>query len=233
MFEVLYMSLLSGAVGTGIGGGLSAIVPKRGKIHSILLAITAGIMLAMVCFELVPNALSSLDVLLLCVVVVLGGVAVRVGENIIEQNSKSSKGITRGLAVAFAIALHDFPEGMIIGSGIAMGIGNEVSLLIALHNIPEGMAVALPIIKGGGSKVKAVTLSVLTGIPTLMGAVFGYLLVGISSVFSALSIAFASGAMLYVIFSDLIPDTKDLKQTQFSAIIIIGILIGLLIIGLI
>lgn len=233
MFEVLYMSLLSGAVGTGIGGGLSAIVPKRGKTQSILLALTAGIMIAMVCFELVPNAMNVLGVLPLCVTVVLGGIAVRLGEGAIDKFSKSNKGITRGLAVAFAIALHDFPEGMIIGSTIASGIGSEVSLLIALHNIPEGMAVALPVIRGGGSRVKAVILSVLTGIPTLLGAVFGYLLVGVAGVFSALSVAFASGAMLYVIFCDLIPDTKDLYQTQFSAIIIIGILVGLILLGLV
>lgn len=232
MFEVVWMSLLSGAVGTGLGGGISAIAPSKGKVQSIMLALTAGIMLSMVCFELIPKATLGIELLPLCIVVVLGGLAVWGGENLIERFSKSSKGIARGLAVAFAIALHDFPEGMIIGSSIAMGVGGEVSLLIALHNIPEGMAVALPVVRGGGSKLKAIILSLLTGIPTLLGAIFGFSLVGISSVFSSLSIGFASGAMLYVVFCDLIPDIKDLKQIEFSAIIIVGILIGLIMLGI-
>lgn len=233
MFEVVWMSLLSGAVGTGIGGGLTAILPSKAKVQSVLLALTAGIMLSMVCFELLPNALVGVGVLPVSLVVILGGLVVRLGEGFISRYHKSNRGIARGLAVAFAIALHDFPEGMIVGSSIAMGVGSEVGLLIALHNIPEGMAVALPVIRGGGSKGKAISLALLTGIPTLLGAIVGYLLVGISSAFSALSIAFASGAMLYVIFCDLIPDTKDLKQIEFSAIIIFGILIGLILLGLI
>ena len=231
MFEVLYMSLLSGAVGTGIGGGLSAIVPKRGRFHSILMALTAGVMLAMVCFELIPNALIGLSVVGVSIAVIFGGLCVRLGESIVDKVTSCGSGMARGLTVALAIALHDFPEGMIIGSSIATGLGGEMSLLIALHNIPEGMAVALPVIKGGGSRGKAILLSVLTGIPTLFGAIFGYVIVGISEVFSSIGIAFASGAMLYVIFCELIPDVKDLKQMQFSAIIIFGILLGLIILG--
>ena len=142
-----------------------------------------------------------------------------------------------GLVMACAIALHNVPEGMTIGASYAsndsvMGSAALIlAVLIGLHNIPEGMAVSVPLISGGMKKAKAVVLTAASGIPTILGALLGFWLGEIGPVGLALSLGFASGAMLYVVFGEILPQSILLyhsKLPAFSAIT--GILAGILII---
>ncbi|MBR3950014.1 MAG: ZIP family metal transporter [Oscillospiraceae bacterium] len=142
-----------------------------------------------------------------------------------------------GIVMACAIALHNVPEGMTIGASYAgddgvMGRAAMVlAVLIGLHNIPEGMAVSVPLISGGMTKWKAVLITASTGIPTILGALLGYWLGEIGPMGLTLSLGFASGAMLYVVFGEILPQSILMyhsKLPAFSAIL--GILAGLLII---
>ena len=87
-----------------------------------------------------------------------------------------------GVVMACAIALHNVPEGMTIGASYASSDGVMgraalvLAVLIGLHNIPEGMAVSVPLISGGMAKWKAVLITAASGIPTILGALLGYLL---------------------------------------------------------
>ena len=141
--------------------------------------------------------------------------------------------------MACAIALHNVPEGMTIGASYASENGVlgksaiTLALLIGLHNIPEGMAVSVPLITGGIGKVKAVLITAASGIPTIIGAFLGYLIGDIGPMGLALSLSFASGAMLYVVFGEILPQAFLLyhsKHPAFAAIF--GMFVGLLIIYL-
>ena len=106
-------------------------------------------------------------------------------------------------------------------------------MIIGLHNIPEGMAVSVPLISGGMPKWKAVLITAASGIPTILGALLGYLLGEIGPMGLTLSLGFASGAMLYVVFGEILPQSflmYNSKLPAFSAII--GILVGIIIIFL-
>jgi ZIP family zinc transporter len=142
-----------------------------------------------------------------------------------------------GIVMAGAIALHNVPEGMTIGASYAgnNGVMGKAALalavLIGLHNIPEGMAVSVPLISGGMGKVKAVLITASSGIPTVVGALLGYVLGEIGPVGLTISLGFASGAMLYVVFGEILPQAILMyhsKLPAFSAIT--GILAGLVII---
>ena len=142
-----------------------------------------------------------------------------------------------GVVMACAIALHNVPEGMTIGASYASNDGVMgsaalvLAVLIGLHNIPEGMAVSVPLISGGMPKWKAVLITACTGIPTILGALLGYLLGEIGPMGLTVSLGFASGAMLYVVFGEILPQSILMyhsKLPAFSAIV--GILAGLLII---
>ena len=144
-----------------------------------------------------------------------------------------------GMVMACAIALHNVPEGMTIGASYASNEGVMgraalvLAVLIGLHNIPEGMAVSVPLISGGMTKWKAVAITAASGIPTVIGAVLGYWLGEIGPLGLCLSLGFASGAMLYVVFGEILPQSILMyhsKLPAFSAIV--GILAGLLIIFL-
>ena len=82
-----------------------------------------------------------------------------------------------------------------------------MAIVIGLHNIPEGMAVAVPLISGGMPKWKAVVITAITGAPTIIGALMGYYIGVLGPVALALALSFASGAMLYVVFAELIPES--------------------------
>ena len=139
--------------------------------------------------------------------------------------------------MACAIALHNVHEGMTIGASYASNNGVMgsaalvLAVLIGLHNIPEGMAVSVPLISGGMGKGKAVLLTACSGIPTIIGALLGYLLGDIGAVGLALSLGFASGAMLYVVFGEIFPQAILMYHSKLPAFFsIIGVLAGLIII---
>ena len=144
-----------------------------------------------------------------------------------------------GLVMAAAIALHNVPEGMVIGASFARSSndvllnrgGLTMAIVIGLHNIPEGMAVAVPLISGGMPKWRSVLVTALTGFPTILGAILGFTAGALGPTALALSLSFASGAMLYVVFGELLPESILMWRSKLpAAAVIIGMLTGLIII---
>ena len=143
--------------------------------------------------------------------------------------------------MAAAIALHNVPEGMVIGASFARTAnetllnrgGLTMAIIIGLHNIPEGMAVAVPLISGGMSKWCSVVVTALTGFPTILGALLGFTVGAMGPTALTLSLSFASGAMLYVVFGELLPESILMWRSKLPATAtIIGMLTGLAIIYL-
>ena len=142
-----------------------------------------------------------------------------------------------GVIMACAIALHNLPEGMTIGAsyansnGLMHGSALVLAVLIGLHNIPEGMAIAVPLINGGVKRRMAILVTALTGAPTIVGALLGYWLGDIGPLGLALSLSFASGAMLYVVFGEILPQSILMYRSKLPAFfVIIGMLLGLIVI---
>ena len=271
---LLVTTALAGVGGTGLGGLIGALLQKDSKrVVSLLLSFAAGVMLSVVCCDLVIEAVETQVGLGFVVGAIALGVAVTFFLNYLidrktnpelphidashpktaddldelihsdhlhhhfeKKDSKLALFIA-GMVMACAIALHNVPEGMTIGAsyasnGGAMGSAALVlAILIGLHNIPEGMAVSVPLISGGMARWKAVLVTASTGIPTILGALLGYALGEIGPMGLTLSLGFASGAMLYVVFGEILPHSYLMyhsKLPAFSAIA--GILAGLLII---
>ena len=159
----------------------------------------------------------------------------------IEGRQPRSGLFLAGLVMAAAIALHNVPEGMVIGASFARSAGEilanrgglTMAIVIGLHNVPEGMAVAVPLISGGMKKWKSVLITAFTGFPTILGAVLGFVLGAMGPTALAVSLSFASGAMLYVVFGELLPESILMWRSKLPATAtIIGMLTGLIIIYL-
>ena len=160
------------------------------------------------------------------------------------QSHKSNKNnlFIAGLVMMFAIALHNLPEGMVIGASYALtddlvanlfsGSGFVMAIVIGLHNVPEGMAVSVPLVSGGMGRVKATLLTALSGLPTVFGALIGYALGGINDMMLVLSLGFASGAMLYVVFGELLPESILMWKSKLPALaLFVGVLAGFLLVA--
>ena len=270
---LILATTMAGVVGTGIGGLIGALMQKdSNRMVSLLLSFAGGVMLSVVCCDLVIEAVETNVGILLVVGSIAVGVAVtyflnylidRVANpevaHIDENHPRTADDLNElihsdhlehhraednrfglfvaGLVMACAIALHNVPEGMTIGASYASNDGALgsaallLAVLIGLHNIPEGMAVSVPLISGGMGKVKAVLITASSGIPTVLGALLGYMLGEIGAVGLAMSLGFASGAMLYVVFGEILPQSILMYHSKVPAFsTIVGILVGLLVI---
>ena len=269
---LILTTALAGVGGTGLGGLIGALLRKDSKrAVSLLLSFAGGVMLSVVCFDLVTEAIETNVGIGFVVGSIAFGVAATYLLNYIidrktnpevphidENHPKTADDLDElihsdhlqehrkdgtlglfiaGIVMACAIALHNVPEGMTIGASYASndgamgGAALVLAILIGLHNIPEGMAVSVPLISGGMPRWKAVLITAATGIPTILGALLGYWLGEIGPMGLTLSLGFASGAMLYVVFGEILPQSILMyhsKLPAFSAIV--GILVGILII---
>ena len=274
MGTLLLTTALAGVGGTGLGGLIGAMLQRNSKrIVSLLLSFAAGVMLSVVCFDLVTEAIGTGA----GIWSVVGAVALGVGvtyllnylidrktnpevPHIDENHPKTADDLDElihsdhlnqhyarkdskmglfvaGLVMACAIALHNVPEGMTIGASYAVSEGTMgraalvLAVIIGLHNIPEGMAVSVPLISGGMPKWKAVLITAATGIPTVLGALLGFGLGELGPMGLTMSLGFASGAMLYVVFGEILPQSILMYHSKLPAFsTIVGILVGLLII---
>ena len=271
---LILTTAIAGILGTGLGGLIGALLQKdSNRTVSLLLSFAGGVMLAVVCFDLVVEAIETQVGVYAVIGSVAFGVAVIYFLNWLidrktnpevphidanhphthddldelihadhfqqhrkHQDSKLALFVA-GVVMACAIALHNVPEGMTIGASYAssdavMGrAALTLAILIGLHNIPEGMAVSVPLISGGMTKWKAVCVTAASGVPTVVGALLGFWLGEIGALGLCLSLGFASGAMLYVVFGEILPQAILMyhsKLPAFSAIA--GILAGVLII---
>ena len=272
---LIITTALAGVLGTGLGGLIGAMLQKDSKrMVSLLLSFAGGVMLSVVCFDLVTESVETN----LSIWIVVGAIALGVAvtfllnhlidrkvnpevPHIDENHPKTADDLDElihsdhleqhyakdnklglfvaGIVMACAIALHNVPEGMTIGASYASNDGVlgsaalALAILIGMHNIPEGMAVSVPLISGGMKKWKAVLITAASGIPTILGALLGYVLGEIGPLGLTMSLGFASGAMLYVVFGEILPQSFLMyhsKLPAFSAII--GILVGILIVFL-
>lgn len=278
---VTLMTLIAGVGGTGLGGILGALVrTESNRIVSLLLSATSGVMISIVCFELMVESLEAAQsvfsdgaVFVVCIAVLVGMAVVfllnwlidkrtegevphtasslhpKTHDNIdelshidhynqhLKEHAPKRELWVAGVVIACAIALHNIPEGMSIGASYNIDTEDGVSMalilavLIGLHNIPEGMAVSVPLVAGGMKRIKAALLTAASGAPVVLGAWLGYWIGDIGAIGLAASLGFASGAMLYVVFGEIIPQAVLMYRSKVPAFfVIIGMLIGMIII---
>lgn len=238
ILRVTFIGLVSGMVGTSIGGLMAFFIRDiSNRTLGFILEFSAGLMTAVVCFELIPeafkiggNVLGFLGIGIgVCTLLIIEDFVKRMES--LRRNNRS--GLLRaGILMAIGIALHNFPEGFAVGSGFEASIklGVTLTAVIMIHDVPEGIAIAVPLRVGGVSKMKAFLLTVLSGVPMGFGAFFGAILGDISPSFIALCLGFAGGAMLYVVYGELVPESKRLYFGRLSSLgNILGIICGIIV----
>lgn len=131
-----------------------------------------------------------------------------------------------GIIMLLAIAFHNLPEGMAIGASGASNsqTGILVAIIIAVHNIPEGMAISAPLASGGVKGWKTILLTALAGAATVVGALIGLAVGGISQLASGICMGLAGGAMLYVTFCEILPQSILMEEGRVPAVsMLVGI----------
>lgn len=256
IFNTTILGLIFGTLGTALGGVIGIFQKRKSnKFLSFVLAVASGLMLAVICFSLIPEALEISKVYVTLEGIVIGIIAMICCELFVdkilknntkkfrknsknfeknkdenEKNFQKNRLLKTGLIVSIGLALHNIPEGLAIGSGFDLSntLGFSLAIAICLHDVPEGISMAIPLKNGGLSKIKVMIYVILSGLATGLGAIIGGIIGNISEKIIALSLAFAAGAMLYIVSGELIPEYNKLYNGRLSALgNMLGFIIGL------
>lgn len=238
LLKVSLIGLVSGIAGTSIGGCAAFLITRiTNRMLGFILEFSAGLMTAVVCFELLPEAFELGGTANTLIGVLAGVGIIMLIENSMKKAQFAGGGKNRsllqaGILMATAIALHNFPEGFAVGSSFEASstIGFTITAVIIIHDIPEGIAIAVPLRSGGFSKLKSFVYTVLSGLPMCLGAFLGAAIGGISQDFISICLGFAGGAMLYIVCAELVPESKRLYLGRLSSIgNVIGLICGIIV----
>ena len=240
--EILKTTLLGlffGTFGTTLGGILGVVIKKQSnKFLSFILALASGLMMAVICFDLIPEALEISNILEVIIGVILGIIVMIFCDLLVDKkfsgkvqvHNKQSKLLKTGMIVSIGLAIHNFPEGLAIGSGFesSLKLGLSLAIAICLHDVPEGISMSIPMKNGGMNPLKVIFYVILSGVTTGIGAFFGAIVGSISEQVISICLSFAAGAMLYIVSGELTPESNSLYHGRMTAVgNMLGFIIGI------
>ena len=215
MYEIVWISMIAG-LATTFGSLLVLLFGKpQERVLASLLAGAGGVMLAVVSVDLLPSAWQTGPPLQVGVGFALGLLFMFLAAKRLHGTdstlplSRRQRLKRTGLLIATGIALHDIPEGMAIAVSQEAGLGLLIAFAITLHNLPEGMATSAPLKMAGIRGWKILLLNIGIAFFTPLGALLG--LLALENVQNSLAffLAFAAGAMAFLVFAELIPLSRE------------------------
>ena len=138
--------LVFGMLGTTLGGLIGAFLNiHSNKILSFVLEFAAGLMTAIICFDLIPEALEFGNITGCIIGIIFGVIVMILCDEIINRINFAQKSINNntlfktGMIICVGLAVHNFPEGLAIGSGFdaSTTLGLSLAIAIAIHDVPE------------------------------------------------------------------------------------------------
>lgn len=218
-----------------------------------MLGLAAGVMIAASFWSLLSPAIEMAETLnmvswaIVAAGFLFGGILLFIGDKVFDvisnkqkynrsTNKQERKSLKRCLMLMFSITLHNIPEGMAVGvafgslaynlEGANLISACVLALGIGLQNFPEGTAVSVPLRREGFSRKKAFFYGMISGIVEPISAVIGALLVAKIRMFLPFLLAFAAGAMIYVVVEELIPESQTNERKDVMALFtLIGFII--------
>ncbi len=223
---------------TGIGGLLVFFTQKTNtKFLSASLGFSAGVMIYISFVELFTHAQETLSAELGKTGLWISALAFFIGFGIVAlidklvpsyenphemhkieeaTDKKEARNFNKlykvGILMAFAVSIHNFPEGLVtfLGTLTDLKLGFAIALAIAIHNIPEGIAVSIPIFYATGDKKKAFTYSFLSGLAEPLGGILGFLILRpfINDTLVGIIFATIAGVMVFISLDSLLPSAE-------------------------
>ena len=210
------------------------------KWKDTLIAFTAGIMVSASTFGLMPQAIAESGIIVLTLGFLVGVVVLDLIEKNIPHIDVENKSISsfdaKSLLVIIALILHNIPEGLSTGFSYASqneGLGTMVAIAIGAQNVPEGLILAVFLINSRVGKLKALGIVTLTGLIEVASAIAGYFTASYIQPLIGFGLAFAAGAMIFIVYKELIPEShghgyERMSTYSFIAGLLVMVYIGFL-----
>lgn len=240
ILKVVGAGLFFGTFGTTLGGLIGIKLKNNSnKFLGFILSFAAGLMMAIICFDLLPEAMEIANLAVILLGILCGIATMIICDTVVKEkfreNNKVNNLLKTGIIISIGLALHNIPEGLAIGTGFSssLNLGISLAIVIAIHDIPEGISMAVPMKNGGMSSKKVIFYVIMSGISTGIGALVGHLIGGISETIIASSLSFAGGAMLYIVSGELTLEANNMYKGRMNAIgNILGFILGIIAINI-
>jgi len=216
---VLLLAALS-VLTTLAGVTLAIYIGKNVRAIAIGIGFSAGIMLLISFFELIPEAIDGSNITITATACLSGMLVLAIlhwvipHTHLVEEKGVFNRRLVKtAYLVAFGLILHDVPEGFAMANAYiaSPSLGIMVALAIAVHNIPEEFAMAAPIVTVKNKRF-LYTAAFLSGLAEPLGAISGLMAVHFHPVLNPLFMAFAAGAMIFVSVHELLPMAKKYQE---------------------
>ncbi len=242
------LGLLIPFAGTSLGAAMVFLMRSKmnSKVEKALLGFASGVMIAASIWSLLIPAIEMSSEkrtpawFAASVGFLLGIAFLLILDTLIPHlhlNSDKPEGLKSNLKkttmLVFAVTLHNIPEGMAVGvafagalashTGITLTSAFALSIGIAIQNFPEGTIISMPLKSEGMNKSKSFLYGVLSGVVEPISALITILLTGIVVPVLPYILAFAAGAMMYVVVEELIPESQSGKHSNIGTI---GVALG-------
>lgn len=237
LFGVVASTAAGLATGVGAIPALAAIRVSRRTLN-IMLGFAAGVMLAATSFSLIIPAIEyggDFGIWITVLGIAAGALTLDVVDRTVPHfhtvtgSEGPSSSMRKVWLFVLAITIHNFPEGLAVGVGFGSGdavAGGTLAFGIGLQNMPEGLAVALALMREGYGRWAALWIALLTGLVEPLGGALGAGIVSVAQPFLPFGLAFAAGAMLFVIADEIIPETHSRGNERLATF---GLIIGFII----
>ncbi|MEM2025498.1 MAG: ZIP family metal transporter [Desulfurococcaceae archaeon] len=221
------------ALSTGAGGLLGLIGIKASeKWLDLGLSLSAGVMLATSLYELLPVGIEKSGISIALAGFVLGAVLIGMVEKFVphehlfkgHEGTPIAKSRLKAVSlIVLGIVIHNIPEGMAVGASSYLGveIGLATSISIALQDVPEGYAVSFPLSMISRKKSKPLIIALLSGLSETLMAAFTALITSVLAL-EGFILGLASGAMMYIISHEIIPETHRYSYESLATAGLIG-----------
>ena len=234
--EIIWLgSIASLIAGLATGAGAIPVLFTRqisDRLLDILLGFSAGVMLAATSFSLIVPAIDLSGPLVAVFGLVLSALVLHLVDRftphfhpLLGAEGPPSK-LPRVWLFVLAITIHNFPEGLAVGVSFGSGdvaTGFVIAMAIGLQNMPEGLAVALPLLREQYSRGRSLWYATLTGLVEPVGGLLGVAMVSIFQPILPWGLAFAAGAMLFVVSDEMIPESH---RKGFAREATFGLIVG-------
>jgi ZIP family zinc transporter len=241
VLNALLLSFLAG-LATGLGGLIVLVRKPSKRLMSFLMGLAAGVMILLSFLELMGEALNLAGLTLAAIGFLAGSFSLFILDSLLphlhfgtkEKGVVNTKLFKYSTLIAVGIALHNFPEGVAVGSSYAYlpELGLTVAVAMAIHNIPEGMAIAIPACLSGCSRWSAFRLALLSGLAEPAGALVSVLLLDVFEGFVPFGLAFAAGIMVFITLDEIIPAASQNGHEHMTSLgIIAGSLLTFVLLG--
>ena len=255
LFADLMLVFIAGLI-TALATGLGAIpffffTDISDRWVAALWGLAGGIMLSASTFGLIREGIAYGTYIEVGAGLLLGAILVELAERVIHEYEFKPREIadadfSKLVLILGVLTVHSFPEGVAIGVSFAeLGAVQGIHLLgfvipvlavfmtvaISIQNIPEGLAVSIPLHSFNYSKKDMVYASVFSSLPQPIGAVLAFYFVILAKQFLPIGFGFAAGAMIYLVFDDMLPEGLERAEdspTNGWLEVIAGLVIGFL-----